>query len=151
MFHTCAKIKQSLPSLNGDISYDQFREVANDQDLLNACDNEIEVDDDLAHELAKELWLEVLANHTGDSDALENNELDNVALVSFKEYLQLIAASCKGFVFSFAVDDHGVANGVVWQTATMRSNFERFGGYISLDTMKRGINQCLWLYMSVVM
>ena len=33
----------------------------------------------------------------------------------------------------------------------MRDNFERFGGYISLDTMKRAINKWLWPYMSVVM
>ena len=33
----------------------------------------------------------------------------------------------------------------------MRDNFERFGGYISLDTMKRSIRKWLWPYMSVVM
>ena len=33
----------------------------------------------------------------------------------------------------------------------MRANFERFGGYISLDTMKRAINKWLWPYMSIVM
>jgi len=33
----------------------------------------------------------------------------------------------------------------------MRRNFELFGGYISLDTIKRAINKWLWPYMSISM
>ena len=32
----------------------------------------------------------------------------------------------------------------------MRDNFERFGGCISLDTMKRGVNKWLWPHTDIV-
>ena len=54
-------------------------------------------------------------------------------------------------MYHLAIGEHGNTNGVVWQTATMRDNFEQFGGFISLDTMKRAINKWLWPYMSVTM
>jgi len=41
--------------------------------------------------------------------------------------------------------------GVVWMTATMRRNFELFGGYICLDMMKRKLNTLLWPYTAVTM
>ena len=34
-------------------------------------------------------------------------------------------------------------------TATMRSNFERFGSYISLDSMKRELNTLCWPYFAI--
>ena len=52
-----------------------------------------------------------------------------------------------GFIYEFATDGNGKVNGLVWQTATMRSNFERHGGYISLDTMKREINPYMFIVM----
>ena len=58
---------------------------------------------------------------------------------------------CRGFVYELARDGLGTMVGVVWQTATMRDNFERFGSYISLDMMKRGINSLLWPFVSVSM
>ena len=40
--------------------------------------------------------------------------------------------------------------GVLWQTATMRRNFELYGDYyISLDMMKILLNKLLWLYTAV--
>ena len=37
----------------------------------------------------------------------------------------------------------GLASGDVWMTAIIRDNFEQFGGYISVDTTKSGVNK--WL------
>ena len=88
------------------------------------------------------MWLDVLQ----DNDMDESN-----SIVTFLDYLKLLSQNAKGFVYKLAHDEKGDINGVVWQTATMRDNFERFGGYISLDTMKRAINKWLWPYMSVVM
>ena len=34
-------------------------------------------------------------------------------------------------------DTKGRITGCIWQTSIMRDNFERFGGFISMDTMKR--------------
>ena len=36
-------------------------------------------------------------------------------------------------------------------TATMRRNFELYGGYICLDMMKRALNTLLWPYAAVTM
>ena len=33
----------------------------------------------------------------------------------------------------------------------MRRNFERFGHYVCLDVMKRGINKLLWPYLAVTL
>ncbi len=65
--------------------------------------------------------------------------------------MNLLQSQTTGFVYEFATDCNGKVNGLVWQTATLRSNFERYGGYISLNTMKRDINKWLWPYMSIVM
>ena len=73
------------------------------------------------------------------------------SIVTFVQYLELIQENAKGFVFKLAIDVKGNVHGVVWQTATMRDNFERFGAYISLDMMKRAIDKWLWTYMPVAM
>ena len=36
-------------------------------------------------------------------------------------------------------------------TPSMRENFRKYGSFISLDAMKRGINTFLWHYFSVVL
>ena len=33
----------------------------------------------------------------------------------------------------------------------MRDNFERFGGFVAVDAMKRGINNLDWPYMALTM
>ena len=74
--------------------------------------------------------------------------------MSFIEYLELIKCRAKGFTYKLAEDTSGDGKkliGVVWMTATMRRNFELFGGYISLDMMKRGLNTLLWPYCAVTM
>ena len=60
--------------------------------------------------------------------------------MTFQDYLELISSKAKGFQYKVAVGNDGVVNGVVWVTSTMRSNFERFGSYISLDVLKRELN-----------
>ena len=36
-------------------------------------------------------------------------------------------------------------------TSTMRMNFELYGGYLSVDAMKRDLNTLLWPYMATSM
>ena len=45
-------------------------------------------------------------------------------------------------------DDMGEITGCLWMTSTMRMNFELYGGYLSVDAMKRDINTLLWPYMA---
>jgi len=136
------KVISYLPTLRENPDYESFCEHVNDSELLDGIDNEIDMDDDEINKMAKECWLDSLQQHRGDK---------NAAVSSLLEYMTLLREKCKGFEYETAYDTEGDLIGIVWQTATMRDNYERFGGYISLDTMKRGINKWLWPYMAVVM
>ena len=70
---------------------------------------------------------------------------------TFVEYMQLIAENNRGFQYQFLQNNTGTITGCVWQISVMRDNFERFGGYICIDAMKRHINTLDWPYISVVM
>ena len=50
-----------------------------------------------------------------------------------------------------AHESDGCINGVVWNTADTWSNFERFGSFICLNVIKRGIKNILWPCTSIVM
>jgi len=128
---------------NSNEDYEEFKKFVNCDDLLKGIDNE-ELDDDEAYQLGHNLWLEVL--NTADTK--------EEAIMSFVEYLELIKCRAKGFTYKLAEDMSGEEKklvGVIWMTATMRRNFELFGGYICLDMMKRGLNTLLWPYCAVVM
>ncbi len=131
VYYIKKKVMNLLPVLRLNPSYQNFKEVANDKDFLGGIDDEIDIDDDTANEIARELWLDILTDSNGDSSLI----------VTFSQYMNLLQSQTTGLTYEFATDGNGKVNGLVWQTATMRSNFERFGGYISLDTMKREINK----------
>ena len=141
VFYILTKVMQLVPVLQDNQGYDEVKHVVNDADIIHGIDDELEITDDLAHKLANELWLDVLANNKDDFDSV----------FTFEEYMKLLAASAPGFVYAIALDAAGTANGVIWMTATMRDNVVRFGSFIPLDTMKRGINKWLWPYMAIVM
>ena len=132
-----------------DGNYDKFKEVANANDLLDGIDNAPTLDDDEAYDLAQSLWLEV-------TNTTKNTE---EAIFSFIDYLELIKSRAKGFVYCLAGEDISVPGqgnrrkllGVLWQTATMRRNYELFGGYLCLDMMMRGINTLAWPYVAAAM
>ena len=81
--------------------------------------------------------------------SLRDNMDNQDSICMFYQYMKLISANTKCFVYEFVLDDKGKVNGVVLKTKTTRSNFEIFGSYISLNTMKRAINKFLWPYISV--
>ena len=135
VFYIRDKVKKLMPTLRANPEYDAFKEAANDSELLAGIDNEMDIDDDMAHQLAKETWLDILQEKGDNSESI----------LTFKKYLDLIQANAKGFVYELARDVKGNTFGVVWQTATMRANFERFGSYISLDTMKSPNTSQSWL------
>ena len=109
--------------------------------LLNEIDDGVDLDGDMAYELTKDMWLDIFQMNMDSADSI----------VTFVQCLELIQENAKGFVFELGIDVKCNIHSVVCQTATMRDNFERFGEYISLDTIKRAINKWLWIYMSVVM
>ncbi|KAK1748651.1 hypothetical protein QTG54_000590 [Skeletonema marinoi] len=145
VFNIRVRVKRSLAafkSANGD--YEDFKQMVNASDLLSGIDDEVSLNDDEAVEMAQSLWAEVM------------NDVDkDEVLFSFIDYLELISVRAKGFVYELAEDKTKVGRkrvvGVIWQTATMRKNFELFGNFIGLDMMKRGINKLLWPYAAVAM
>jgi hypothetical protein len=148
VFNVRVKVMRLLPVYRrSDGDYEQFKEVVNAGNLLYGIENEIDIDDDEAYELAQLLWLEV----TGSSVSKDEE------LFSFLEYLELIKSKAKGFAFQLAEMSSKTSEsgkkliGVIWQTATMRRNFELFGDFVGLDMMKRGINTLLWPYFSLAM
>jgi hypothetical protein len=130
-----------VPVLCLNPSYENFKVASNDSDFLGSIEDEIEIEDDTGNEIARELWLEILTDSNGDSSLI----------VTFSQYMNLLQSQTTGFMYEFTTDSYGKVNGLVWQTATMHSNFERYRGYISLDTLKREINKWLWPCMSIVM
>ena len=65
--------------------------------------------------------------------------------------MELLAGKNRGFAFQMLQDQDGKYLGCLWQTATMRDNFERFGSMISIDATKREINTFNWPYISICM
>ena len=55
------------------------------------------------------------------------------------------------FNYQLLADTNGRCTGCIWQSSTMKDNFDRFGVFFSIDAMKRVINKLLWTYMSITM
>ena len=81
---------------------------ANDSILLGGADDEDDLDDDEAHKIAKEAWLDILSEDGAQGDHL----------LSLRMYLDLIKENAKGFAYELAVDNEGGLNGAVWQNFT---------------------------------
>ena len=141
VFYVRVKVNRLLLTFLADKDYEVFKQNVTDYVLLEGIDNAVNIQDDEVHVFDTQLWKEVLSE----------NPDNRTSIVTFVEYLNLLRSSTKGFVCDLAIDEHGNTNGVVWQTATVRDNFERFGGFISLDTMKQANDKWLWPYMSVAM
>ena len=62
--------------------------------LLNGIDDEVDLDDDMAHELAKEMWL----------DVLQANMNSEESIVTFVQYLKPVQENARGFVYKLAID-----------------------------------------------
>ena len=65
-------------------------------------------------------------------------------------YLQKLNEKDSMFTYRIAYDEDGVPTGFVWQTGTMRRSFELYGEILSLDAMKRTMNDLNWPYMAPV-
>ena len=92
--------------------------------------------------MSEEVWQEVM-NKTGE----DKNDL----LISFTEYMELLSKKDPEFVYEILEDTSGQITECLWMTATMRENFDLFGGYVCVDAMKSGINTLLWPYIATTM
>ena len=141
IFNLRLRIKRLLPKIENCDAFDSFQKFINASQLMTGLDDE-QISDDEAYEMAMSVWKDLFnkgGNESSDS------------LLCFEEHLQILSENAKGFVYDIAYDSDGTINEAVWQTATMRDNFERFGGHVCLDAMKRGINKLLWPCLAVAM
>ena len=63
VFRIKYRVMQMLPTLRENPEYNSFKEKANDSLLLSSIDNECGLDDNHAHSMAKDVWLDVLRDH----------------------------------------------------------------------------------------
>ena len=75
----------------------------------------------------------------------------SIVFFTFVEYMEALRESNIGFDYQLLADTNGRCTGCIWQTSTMKDNFDRFGCFLNIDAMKRGINKLLWPYMSITM
>ena len=111
----------------------------NTSKLPIGIDNQPLSDDNIV-QMGKDLWLEIMN---------DDNNMDTI--VTFQEYMLSLQHQNKGFSVTFLRSNQGRITGCIWQTAIMRDNFERFGGFISMDAMKRNLTSLDWPYMSISM
>ena len=87
--------------------------------------DKIPLSNDDADVASKEIWEEIMSN-----------DLNEDAIFSFKEHMELLKKSKKGFWDDLFHDVTGKRIGCVCQEATIRDHFERFYGFAALDAMK---------------
>ncbi|KAL7528115.1 hypothetical protein ACHAWF_002442, partial [Thalassiosira exigua] len=149
-FNICVRVMILLPlyrDANGD--YENFKSNIASSDVLGGIDDHLDINDGEAYELAQQLWMEVGSSNM-DKEA---------SILSFIEYLDLIKSHTTGFVYELATSmnanfSSGTSKkllGVLWQTTTMRRNFERFGSSLDLDMMKKEMSSLLWMYLAISM
>ena len=64
--------------------------------------------------------------------------------------LEKMHSADPGFTFRVCKDPNGCPTGVIWMTPQMRSAFELFGNFVSIDAMKRQQNSHHWPYIGPV-
>jgi len=75
-------------------------------------------------------------------------DTDELSCFRLEKMLRLIAEKDSSFLFKIAYSGMGDLSGCVWQTGVMRGNYENFGHYISLDAMRRELNEKNWSYLA---
>ena len=138
------KVNRLIPRLTNDMDYQSFISLHNmsfsEINALNA-DN-MDCTDDEVCKVHVSTWMELMcSNHNAESDVFSTME----------DYMETLKLKDKDFVYEILRNPNGDITGCIWMTSTMRMNFELFGGYISVDAMKRELNTLLWPYMATSM
>ena len=154
IFNTRTRCKRLMNQFKDCAEFNTFEKSLNsDHQFLKQIELDKELDSDEAIEVMKEVF-DTLFNNLGNSSSNNdivhgnNQDYDSMSL-KFQDYLELLSIKAKGFQYRLAIGNDNKINGVVWMTATMRSNFERFGSYLCLDAMKRELNTLNWPYFGI--
>ena len=149
IFNMIVILKRLLPKFKQCDNYKDFESMFDNQSELISIEKS-SINDDEASSAINSLWQDYVNSIQSESSGEEKNE-DNLTSENFRLFLELLSSKAKGFTYKIAAGSDNIINGVVWMTATMRSNFERFGSYICLDSMKRELNKHLWPYFAITM
>jgi len=134
------RIKSIMPRMRNCNNFNDFQELFTTTKLHTGIDD-IPLTEDNITQMGKDLWLEIM-----------NDDNCEDSILTFQEYMLSLEATNKGFTVTFLKSaETGRLTGCIWQTAIMRDNFERFGGFLSMDVMLRPINEMEWPYMSISM
>jgi len=139
VFNMKRRIKMMMPMLESVSNFQDFQRIFKTTKLERGLDDTPLTDDNIA-ELGRDIW-----------DELLNDSESEHCFLTFSEYMQALQDGNSSFDYQLLSDSNGRYTGCIWQTSTMKDNFDRFGGFVSIDAMKRGINKLLWPYMSITM
>ena len=137
------KVNRIFPQITKEMDYQSFTRINNLSvegiNKLNADNMNCSLDE--ACKVHISTWREMLTTEKNNQDVLAN----------LHEYLELLTLKDNDFVYEILKDENDEITGCLWMTSTMRMNFELYGGYVSVDAMKRDINTLLWPYMATSM
>ena len=145
IYHTRLRCLKLLPEFNKCEDYKKFEtNLQNNSVFLKEVESDLQLQKDEAAEIRLELFNEMFNSNIETTDYEEDT-------FKFQDYLSVLSTRDKGFRYRCAIGPNGQVNGVVWQTASMRSNFERFGSYICIDAMMRELNTLNWPYFAITL
>ena len=76
--------------------------------------------DDSIAKLGRDIWDELL----------KDSELEH-CIFPFAEYMEALQESNIGFDYQLLADTNGRYTSCIWQTSTMKDNFDRFGVFLA--------------------
>ena len=117
-----------MPMLERVSNFQDSQQVFKTTKLDRWLDDTPLTDDNIA-ELGRDIW-----------DELLNDSESEHCFFTFAEYMGVLRDCSIGFDYQLLTDSNGRHTGCVWQISTMKDNFDRFSGYLSIDALKRGIN-----------
>jgi len=79
-------------------------------------------------------------------ELLEN--MDELSTYKLKKIFQLLAEKVRTFRFKMDSNEVGDFTGCCWQSGVMRGNKDLFGHYLSLDALRRELNDHHWSYLA---
>ena len=107
--------------MKGIDSFNDFSAMLKSSQLEVGLDDSPLTNDNIA-EMAQELWMNTMNQAPSDN-----------AFATFQEYIKLLKQANQGFQYELLQDSSGKCTGCLWQTAVMRDNFDRFGGFLSIQ------------------
>ena len=81
-------------------------------------------------------------------EELTVNKSHENSIIAFQENMELLKESNSGFRCVVFRDSLRKRTGCTWEI-TLRDNFDRFGGFVAVDAMKRRINELDWTYVDL--